>query len=148
MLTLVMPCTYRRMEFRDLARRIQPPAGLWAHEWQQHELGGGWVQKTARVAPTAFVGPNVVVSGEAQILDFAEIMDEASITGAAIVAGHALVGGSAYVGGQAKVIGVARIIGTAEVGGFFLMTEGEITGGSHRPLSRLDQKRWKNCLVP
>lgn len=139
---------HRRVEFKDLARRIQPPAGLRREEWDRHPNGGGWVQKSAWVAPTAFVGPNTIISGEARILDFATIVDEASITGSATVAGRALVGGSAYVGGQAKILGIARIIGTAEVGGFFAMKDGEVTAGTHRPLSRLDQKHWRNCLVP
>jgi UDP-3-O-[3-hydroxymyristoyl] glucosamine N-acyltransferase len=133
------------MEFKDLERRIQPAAGLRREEWDRHSNGGGWVQKPATVAATTFVGPNTIVSGEARVLDFAQIIDEACVTASAVVGGHALVGGSAYVGGRAKVVGEARVIGTAEVAGFFAMVSGEVSGGTYRPLSRLDQKRWRNC---
>jgi hypothetical protein len=37
------------MEFKDLERRIQPPAGLRREEWDRHANGGGWVQKSALV---------------------------------------------------------------------------------------------------
>jgi UDP-3-O-[3-hydroxymyristoyl] glucosamine N-acyltransferase len=133
------------MKFMELAGRIQPAGGLRLEEWGQHENGGGWVQKTARVAETAYVGPLTIISGEAQILQCARIVDEASVTGMAIVAGNALIGGRAYVGGQAKVGGDAKILGSTEVGGFFSMTDGELTTGVHRPLDCRNQKRWEAC---
>src|ERR1700683_3070158 len=131
LLTLMAPALgQRRMEFKDLERRIQPAAGLRRDEWDRHANGGGRVQRSAMVAPTAFVGPNTIVSGEARVLDFAQIVDEASVTASAVVGGHALVGGCAYVGGRAKVIGEARIIGSAEVAGFFLWLQEKLAWGS------------------
>jgi carbonic anhydrase/acetyltransferase-like protein (isoleucine patch superfamily) len=141
----VASTVHSRIEFRELARRIQPPAGLRREEWDTHPNGGGWVQRTANVASTAYVGPNTIVSGDAQILGYARIVDEASVTGAAIVCDRALVGGKAHVGGRAKVVGTTRIIGNAEVAGFFAMAHGELRDGVHRWFSRLDQQRWKEC---
>jgi len=126
----------QRLDFGDLARHIQPPGGLRAQDWVRHSNGGGWVQRTARVAPTAFVGPYAIVSGEAQVLDSARILDEACITGMARVFDEAIVAGRAHVGGQALVFGLARILGTADVGAQFTISEGELFSGAHRPLSR------------
>ena len=137
----------RRVEFLDLARRIQPAGGLRPDEWTQHANGGGWIQRSAHADPTAYLGPFTIVSGEARVLQNARILDEASVTGMAIIGGQAIVGGSAYVGGQAKIGGTAKVLGTADVGAFFSMSEGEITAGTHRPLGRSHRRRWEQYRV-
>lgn len=69
------------MEFKHLARRIEPPEGLIPENWAQHPNGGGWVEKTATVAPTAFVGPDAIVMEEARVIDIARIDGQALISG-------------------------------------------------------------------
>jgi UDP-3-O-[3-hydroxymyristoyl] glucosamine N-acyltransferase len=123
-----------RLDFRQLARRIQPAEGLIRKDWDMHPNGFGWVQKSAFVSKMAYVGPYAIVSGEARILDSAQIVDEASVTDAAVVAGNAVIGGFASVGGHAKIFGCARVVGDAQVGGLFSLSYGEIRGGVIRPL--------------
>jgi len=127
------------MEFRALARRIQPAEGLLRDDWDRHHNGGGWVQKSALVSPTAYVGPRAIVSGEARVLDYVQLIDEASVTDLALIAGKAVIGGTVTVGGNAKIFGVARVLGDAQVGGVFSMSIGEIRSGVSRPLGRSRQ---------
>ena len=70
-------------------------------DWERHNKGDGWKQKTARVDATAYLGPNVIVYGDAQV------------SGNAWVYGDAQVSGNARVYGDAQVSGNARVYGDA-----------------------------------
>ena len=80
-----------------------------------HPNGGGFVAKSAKVAPTAFVGPDArvldgaQVSGNARIEDRAVIRQNARITDNAVVSGFARVTDRAQLSGNARVRGFARL---------------------------------------
>jgi hypothetical protein len=82
-----------------------------------HRNGGGWVDATAKVAPTAFVGPAAMVLDQAQVSGAARVEDQAIISGTAQVRDNAVVRGRALVTGQAVVSGRARVEQDATVRG-------------------------------
>ena len=92
-------------------------------EGAPHANGGGFVAKSAKVAPTAFVGPNArvldgaQVSGNARIEDFAVVRQAAKISDNAIVAGFARVTDRAQLSGNARVRGFARLADQATLTG-------------------------------
>jgi carbonic anhydrase/acetyltransferase-like protein (isoleucine patch superfamily) len=96
-------------------------------DWSQHENGGGWVHKSAKVEKTAFIGNNAIVwgrvygdswvSGNAQVFGNAQVYGDAQVYGNAWVYGDAQVYGDARVYGDAQVYGDARVYGNAQVFG-------------------------------
>jgi len=74
----------------------------------RHPNGGGWVQSSARVAPTAYVGPHAMVLEHARVLEHAIVEDYAVVAGDAVVSGHARVSGQAVVKGSVKLEGYSR----------------------------------------
>ena len=95
---------------------IQPVNGA------PHPNGGGFVARSASVAPSAFVGPNArvldraQVCGSARIEDFSVIKENAKVTGSAVVGGFARVTDHAEVSENARVSGFARLGGRARLG--------------------------------
>lgn len=76
----------------------------------RHPNGGGWVAKSASVAPTAYIGPDCMVLDGAKVLDRAIIEDDAIISGKdVVVKDNARVYGKAIVSGAAELSGYARV---------------------------------------
>lgn len=76
----------------------------------RHPNGGGWVARSATVAPTAYVGPDCMVLDGAKVLDRAIIEDYAIVSGdEVVVKDHAKVYGKAIVCGAAELSGYARV---------------------------------------
>lgn len=96
------------------ANRIYPAAG---GDGGPHPNGGGFVARTATVAPSAYVGPEARVLGGAKVTDHARILDRAVVLGSATVRDRAVISGSAVVSGEAVVSGDARVRNYAMVGG-------------------------------
>jgi carbonic anhydrase/acetyltransferase-like protein (isoleucine patch superfamily) len=88
-----------------------------------HPNGGGFVAKSAKVAPTAFVGPNARVLDGAEVSGNARIEDHALVRQSAKVSGDAIIGGFARVTDRARVDGRARVRGYARVGDQATVTE-------------------------
>jgi carbonic anhydrase/acetyltransferase-like protein (isoleucine patch superfamily) len=87
-----------------------------------HPNGGGFVAKSAKVAPTAYVGPNARVLDSAQVSGNARIEDHAVVRQNARIGDNAVVGGFARVTDRAQLSGNARVRGCARVGDQALMT--------------------------
>jgi hypothetical protein len=100
---------------------VKAPASAAFLEWRanwllenaqgaRHPNGGGWVAKSAKVAPTAYVGPDCMVLDGAQVLDHAIIEDFAMISGPKVlVKDNARVYGKAVVNGDVTLSGYARV---------------------------------------
>jgi hypothetical protein len=134
------------MKFEDLDTRLHPARELSRRDWRRHRNGGGWVERSATVARTAFVGPEALVLGSAQVLDDVQITDQAIITASAVVSGHVYVGGKSRIGDLARISGSTRIVDT-EIGGYAVITEGELTGKVYRPRGQSAQTAWKKAAL-
>lgn len=79
----------------------------------RHPKGGGWVARSARVAPTAYVGPDCMVLDGAQVLDNAIIEEYAMVSGPKVlIKDNARVYGKAVVCGDVTLSGHARVMRT------------------------------------
>jgi len=79
-------------------------------EGARHPNGGGWVARSAQVAPTAYVGPDCMVLDGARVLDHAIIEDYAIVSGPGVlVRDHARVSGKAVVCGDVTLTDYARV---------------------------------------
>lgn len=102
----------------------------------RHLNGGGFVERTASVAPTAYVGPNAVVlgnakvSGNARIEDYAVVKDNARVSGNAVVSGHALVKDRAVVKDNAKVRDFAVMMESSQASGYARVLESAVLSGN------------------
>jgi hypothetical protein len=134
------------MKFEDLERRLQPPEELNRRDWRKHKNGGGWVEKSATVAPTAFVGPKAMVLRAAQVLDSAQIMGETIVTAGAIVAGRVHAAGKSRIGDLARVSGTTRLL-DVDIGGYAVLTQGELVGIVYRPRDLPAKKGWKKAQL-
>jgi len=97
-------------------------------EGAQHANGGGFVAKSAKVAPTVYVGPNACV------LDRAEVAGNARIEDFAVVRQNARVGDDAIVGGFARITDHARVADHARVRGFARLGGKAVLAGNARLL--------------
>lgn len=94
-----------------------------------HPNGGGFVAKSAYVAPTAFVAQNAMVldgamvTGRARICGLAVVRQAAQVGDDAVVSGYARVGDRAQLGGYAHVGGFAKLTGKARLGGHARLQE-------------------------
>ena len=86
-------------------------------DWKQHENGGGWVYKTAKVDSSVYLHPTSIVYGNAQVYGNARVSGDARVYGNARVSGDAQVYGNAQVSGNARVSGDAQVSGNARVSG-------------------------------
>ena len=79
----------------------------------RHPNGGGWVARSAKVAPTAYIGPDCMVLDGAQVLDNAIIEEYAMISGPKVlIKDNARVYGKAVVCGDVTLSGYARVCRT------------------------------------
>ena len=128
------------MTFEQLKARLNLAKNEPEANWHQHtnilpngnRKEGGWVENTAKVAPTAYIGINAIVGQNADIRDNARIDDRAVVCGRGIVADEGrvigcgvvyedvviadrgIVGGNAVARGNSKVIEDAMIFGQAQ----------------------------------
>lgn len=84
---------------------------------------GGWVEHTARIAPTSYLSPSVSILGHArilgnaQILDYATVRDHAIVRDNVVVSHHAIIKEYAIISGAAKIMNQAMISQHAKVSG-------------------------------
>lgn len=101
------------MNFKELQEKIGQQSKA---DWFQHQNGGGWINKKAKVDKSVFVGENAVVfSGH--VYDNARVYGNAQVSGNAWVSGDARIYGNARVYGDARIYGDARVYGDAHIYG-------------------------------
>ena len=104
-----MKAENKSIEFSELEKTMNET--LNRDEWETHENGGGWKQKTATVEASAYLEKGAVVYGDARVYG------NAVVSGNAVVYGDARVNGDAWVYGNARVSGKAWVSGDAVVSG-------------------------------
>lgn len=137
------PTVYKPLEFRmGYARKVRYPYELTMTGAKPasappispfrevpggpHPNGGGFVAKSAKVAPTAYVGPN------ARVLDVAEVSDNARIEDFAEVRNQTKVSGNAIIGGWARIDNRARVTENARVRGYAMISNQATIAGNAR----------------
>ena len=135
---------HRRYPYEISIRNAAPAERIYpanAGEGGPHPNGGGFVARTATVAPEAYISRDARVLDRARVLGNARVLDRAVvregatvrdravISGNAVVSGEAVVSGDARVRNHAVVSGRARVLDRARVGDLAELGEGQELSG-------------------
>ena len=111
---------------------------------KSHSHGGGFVEQTARAAPTAYIGKEASVCGGAKVYGKAQVLDQAIVTDNAEVFGQAVVKGQGMIMGAARVFGEAVVQDEVVIRGKAIIKDKAIVSGQGRIEGLAIVKKSKN----